>query len=290
MKRLAVVAAAVVLLTAGCGDEKKDSAEGASDDTMGAQTSQAALTADNFGERIAAAHAEARGAHFTMTMGAEGMEMTAVGDFLAGKSADDNAVHMEMKTGAGVAGTDSTMEMIQVGGIMYMRVGPMTGDKFLKIDPNDPNNTMGQAFGAQAEIGDPTKQFEVFSDAITEFKEVGEGPEIDSVKTTEYAITVDAAKAVAASGGEASELSGMPENLTYSVFVGEDDLIRRMSFDMMGATMSMDFTGWGSDVVIEAPSGDDVTDKLEIPGLGAGGEADLKELEEQLKELEKSLG
>ena len=54
------------------------------------------------------------------------------------------------------------------------------------------------------------------------------------------------------------------DSASYSLFVGPDDLPRRISVDLGGAPTTMDYSKWGEPVNIVAPTADELT---EMPGL-----------------------
>jgi hypothetical protein len=84
---------------------------------------------------------------------------------------------------------------------------------------------------------------------------------IDGVDVTEYVVTVDVSKM------PADELGGVaPEDLpvdevTYSLWIDGDDLVRRLTSDLAGyGTTDLTIFAYGEPVEIEAPPADQVTD------------------------------
>lgn len=87
--------------------------------------------------------------------------------------------------------------------------------------------------------------------------------DIDGEQMDHFAIVVDATAAADAMGQSMSE--GMPTEITYDVWVDEEDLMRQVSFDAGGATASITVDNWGQDVDIQAPPADKIT---KMPSLG----------------------
>jgi hypothetical protein len=53
---------------------------------------------------------------------------------------------------------------------------------------------------------------------------------------------------------------GMPKNLTYDMWLDDQDLLRRMQFEVAGQTVDMSMSKWGEPVSIEAPPAGKVVD------------------------------
>ncbi len=102
---------------------------------------------------------------------------------------------------------------------------------------------------------DPAKPARQFKAAVKSFEKKGEPQTIDGVKAQPYVVTVDTSKIDAfkdlAGGRRAARC---PKTMVYTMYVGSDDLLRRMEFDMAGAKTTMDYSKWGEPVDIKAPS------------------------------------
>ena len=89
--------------------------------------------------------------------------------------------------------------------------------------------------------------------------------------TCHYTLQVDTAAAMATMGGRLPK--GMPDTITYDMWLDDSDLMRRIEFDlgaMMGAQGSGDSGGmvmtmddWGKPVTVKAPPAKDL---VEMPG------------------------
>jgi hypothetical protein len=90
------------------------------------------------------------------------------------------------------------------------------------------------------------------------------GPEdIGGEQMDHFAVVVDTEAATKAMGEIDTE--GMPAEITYDVWVDEEDLMRQISFDAGGATAAITIDNWGKQVDIQAPPPDKVT---QMPSLG----------------------
>lgn len=199
------------------------------------------------------AFSDASTAHMTMSMTSAMGEMSFEGDADYSKTPPDMSMTMG---GAALGGQD--MQMVMVDGVMYMK-SPMMGEKWMKIDLNDPSNPFGSMMSGQM---DPKAMFESFGDGIDGITYVGES-DIDGEPVDEYSVTVDTAAMLEAQGmTDLPQAGDVPKAMTYSMFFTQDGLFRRMQIDMGESLgqMTMDLTDWGKDVTIEAPPASEVTD------------------------------
>ncbi len=260
LKKFAAGAAALVLSTAliaGCGDKDDSNGSSGSNSSSGGNAAAGDLTKDNFAEQIGAAMQKAGSVHVKMTSGSL---LDAEGDQSMGESAADSTMTLTMTT-QGI-----TMDMILIDQKLYMNMGSVTGDKYAVVDLTDSSNPVTAQFGSLAEQTDISKQFETFSDALKKFEKADESEKIDGVDTQAYDVTVDAKKLAEAQGQDSSM---MPDTVTYRFFVGSDNLVRRMSLDLMGQNLTMDFTDWGKDVSIEKPKDSQISD-VDLASLMGG--------------------
>jgi hypothetical protein len=58
-------------------------------------------------------------------------------------------------------------------------------------------------------------------------------------------------------------------DMTYDLWVDEEDLMRRMTFTVDGETVRLDLDSWGSTPQIEAP---DPADVVQMPSFDTGSE------------------
>lgn len=209
------------------------------------------LTAENFAERMNAAQLEAGSAHMTLEMSMGEMSTTGEARIKLGENVEDTAMHMSMDAGG------MTMEMIMVGTDMYMNMGELTGNKFAKL-PEDQLQEMD--LESLQDQSNPAAQAETFEKALTDFT-AEEGEEIDGVKTTKLTLVLDS-RALLEESGEVDEevLQMMGETVEYVMYVGEDDLPRRVVSTVAGSTTTVNYTKWGEPVEVTAPAEEDLTE------------------------------
>lgn len=254
-RKLSSFAAAVLvacLTLSACGDED-DPAEAESTSRGG--THDIALTEHTFHERLTTAQADAGSAHVEMTMGVRGQAITASGDIEAGKTAADSSLAMVMDIGS-----MGSLDMRLVDEVIYMNFGTMTQNKFVKLDLTDASNPIAKQYGQIVEQMDPSRQMELLGEAVKSFEKHGEPEQIDGVEAQPYVVVLDAAKLPGLEGLTGSQAAQVPDEITYTVFIGPDDLLRRMTFDAAGVDMTMDYSKWGEPVDIEAPNPSEVSD------------------------------
>ena len=96
---------------------------------------------------------------------------------------------------------------------------------------------------------------------LNKVKYVGEST-VDGETVHEYEVTADP-KVIA----EANDLptTDLPASITYSMFLTEDNLLRRMETELGGQSVEMEMTDWGKDVEVTAPPASDV-EEFKMPG------------------------
>ena len=231
-----------------------ESSPGAGENSeVGAQG--AALTQDNFAERIETAQFAAGSAHIAMSMG-DALPGTVEADMIIDADPERAAMQMQMNAGGMVA------EIRMTDGKMYMNMGQLTGGKFVDL---------AAVPGDVAELGsvldqmNPGAQVAVFAAALTDFNAAA-GPEIDGVATTQVTLTLDTRKMLEAQPNTVADIDAAVEALgaaiTYDVFVGSDDLPRRIVMpNPAGAgTATLEYSKWGEPVSISAPAADEIAD------------------------------
>jgi hypothetical protein len=264
----ALVLVAGVSLSA-CGD--KDDDKGSGDSSSVGSSSGATLTKDNIFTELSKAQRKASTSHVDMNVEVGSQKIKAKGDVKVGSSADDTAMTMTMETGQSGVGS---VEMRLVGKVFYLNFGALTQNKFAKIDLTDKNNPIGKQYGDLLDNIDPSKQLEQLEGSVKSFEKKGSPKELDGVKAQPYELTVDTSKIEAYKAAGAS--AKLPKTLTYTMYVGPDNLLRRLISelpDISGAgptTLTIDYSKWGEDVSIEKPKASDVTDKDPFSQLGQG--------------------
>ena len=261
LKQLTAVTA-LVLVAGGslvaCSDDKKADGGEASGDT---------LTKTTFFDEVTQAQVKAGTSHITMSVKAAGQNVKADGDLEIGESVADTAMAMTMDTGQSGLGS---VETRVVDGVFYLNFGPMTGNKFTKIDLNDKSNPIGKQFGELVGNIDPSQQLEDFEGAVTSFEQKGKAIAVDGVQAQPYVIVVDPSKLPSTKNAGES----LPKSLEYTMYVGPDNLPRRVITQLPdqsgagGGTMTINYSKWGEKVSIVKPKASEISDKDFLGQLG----------------------
>lgn len=180
-------------------------------------------------------------------------------------SLDFEAQSMEAKLSGDLFGEQGDVEMITVGDTAYMKLPSLGGEKWLTTPV--PEGTSGNT------LSDPTKAF-VDLGKLTKPKEVG--PEmVDGVSATKYTGTNKDIKKVLAEAGvpvsedDTAKLSGESET---SVWIDDEGVIIKVSNQtraeaggaVVEAETSMSFFDLGSDLDIQAPPAEEVSDLSDL--------------------------
>jgi hypothetical protein len=162
------------------------------------------------------------------------------------------------------------MELILIDQAMYVKSPDLgSGDKWLKIDLSDPSSL----FGMIGKATDPEAMFKAM-ETPKEVELLG-SEEVDGVPTNHYRVTLDPANYLAAMGLPASMGGMLPEELVTEMWVDGDNLPRKFSQALevpsvaggkpTSTTSEGTYSDFGTDVDIEAPPADQVTEDM-FPG------------------------
>lgn len=152
------------------------------------------------------------------------------------------------------------LQMLLVDGNAYMSMPGVTDPgSYVEVPMEE---LVGTDFTEQVDL---TAQWDAWEKGAERITFVGM-EDVDGEEMEHYEVTVDSQIALEASGQSADDLGGatLPDTVTYQVWVDDSDLMRKVSFDIMGATTEMTMDNWGEDVEIEAP---DPADLQEMPGF-----------------------
>lgn len=229
--------------------------EGKSDSTSDAKPSAGAtadgeLTKADFAETVSAAMVAKKSGHMTMEM----VSMKGEGDFrYDGKN---TVMQMSMSQGA------DQMKIVLAGGAMYMQgEGVSPPGKWMKIDKDTP--MLGEMLAQMGNVS-PAQQVESMKKGMKSVEFVRD-TEIEGTAVREYEVTVDPKVAIEGTGVPATDL---PETVSYTMFLTEDDLLRRMEMKLDGQSIKMDMTDWGKAVDVQVPPAADVV-PFELPTMDA---------------------
>ena len=220
----------------------------------------AELSADDFYPSVMAAMREAGTFNFETVSDSAGQAQT-----MAGQARFSDA-GMEMRASSTGA---QAMELILLGQAMYMKSAELgTGDKWIKIDLSDPDSL----FGMIGKATDPEVMFKAM-ESPQELELIG-SEDVDGVATNHYRITMDPSKYLAAMDFPAAMADMLPEELVTEMWVDTDNLPRKFAQTLevpsatggaaTSSTTEGTYSDFGTDVEIEAPPADQVTE--DFPG------------------------
>jgi hypothetical protein len=269
LRRPIIAAVLAVFAFAGCGGgESADSG----DDNSGADAGAGAgagpagtLGEDDFIETVSRAEHEAQSVAMDMRIGGPDVEqMHLAGRVHQGSSTSDIA--MELTVSGAVFPVP--LSVIVVDEVMYLEMGGLTDDKYVRYDLRDATSPMGDLLtGVQL---DPTAQLRGFRGAIEDF-DVDGTEHLDGVDTAHYRVTVDTDTLLDNLGTPSDELFGAgvepPDQLTYDFWVGADRLPRRISVTIADVTTRMDMRAWGQPIDIKAPAPRQITKRDPFAGM-----------------------
>jgi hypothetical protein len=230
------------------------------------------LTQETLFPRLAAAQKKAGTSHLSMTVTApNGQTFASTGQMKLGERPEDTAMVVTIK-GPGTGGL-GTIEIRLVDRAFYVLLGALTQNKFAKIDLTDKSNPIARQYGDLVKNIDPARQVQQYQDAITKFDATGEPVEIDGVQAQPYTMTIDPSRVADL---EQLGQGSLPESIDITLYVGPDDLPRRMVSRVPlqqgePSKMQMDYTKWGEKVTIEAPSKARITEDSPLDRLGQPG-------------------
>ena len=214
------------------------------------------MTQDDFAQRVTDAMSAAKFAHITQSISTQGQEIASSGDVMLDSDPKKMRMHLNMSLGA------QKFEMVLVDATVYMNMGAMTQDKYVRISTDDANPmaTQLKAIFAQSNTA---VQMKNASAAVTDFAVAG-AEKVDGVDTTHYVLALDAKKLLAAQGVQPAQAAAIGDTIAYDLYIDGKDLVRRVVMDMGATKVSMDYSKWGERARIEAPAADQLID---VPGL-----------------------
>lgn len=222
------------------------------------EASAAELSADDFYPSVMAALRDAGTFAFETVSETAGQSQTMSGQ------ARFSDTGMEMKASSAGA---QPMELILLGKAMYLKSPDMgTGDTWVKIDLSDADSL----FGMIGKATDPEVMFKAM-ESPKELELIG-SEDVDGVATNHYRITMDPSQYVKAMEFPAAMADMLPEELVTDMWVDGDNLPRKFTqtIEVPGAgggatstsTTEGTYSDFGTDVEIEAPPADQVTENF----------------------------
>jgi hypothetical protein len=185
---------------------------------------------------------EVSSAHVTMNMEGEGQQVSVEG---VTKIDADPAMQLTMD----MAGMK--VELIVLKGDVYVK--GMPGADTGKWARYDKDSEIAQSMLDSASAADPNAMFEDFEKVVTDVKYIG--PEsVDGEDMQKYELTMDPK----ASGD--SDTAGLPDEVTYLVWLDTKDRMRKVTFDLQGIKANILMDRYDEPVNIKAPAASDVVD------------------------------
>ncbi len=258
----ATLAAALLAGATGCADED----EAASNPKKSAPAETAVgtrLTADDFGNQVAAAQMEAQSAHIEgITSLPVGQDLKISGDVQVGASLEEFKLAMVVE----LAGQGS-IELRLVDGVVYVKLpatfAPADAKPWVMLDVSDPDNPITSVFNQLMSSLDPSKLAALF-ESVEELDNLGR-EDIKGVATTHYRVTIDTAKLVKVldlgklEGVDLeSMLKEMPESVSSDVWVDDDALLVKTVSELSGSRSEMYYSNWGEPISVRTPPARDV--------------------------------
>lgn len=240
----AALAAAVVSLglLAGCG----------STDASADLRPVADLTDESFASTVGSAVADAGSAHVAAEGALLGMPVSVDGDVAGGGAPEDLLLAL--------ASADGALDVRLVDQVVYAKVDPFTGGRFLRVDLGDPDDPLAAQVESFTDMVDVDGLLDDLDGAVSVEPSGGAPVTIDGVETVAYDVTVDAARLGGPSRGAGAG--------TVTVYLGPDALPRRVVADRGGSPFTIDLSAWGEPVSVDAPPADEVSDQSASDLLG----------------------
>ena len=251
------MAAGLMVSLAACSD---GATSASNTDTALPPTKVAALSQAGFGEAVTAAQQQAKSVHIESTIQAAGQTVTMSGD-VTGLS-DVKTLAMSMAVDV----MDKDIDLRLVDQMLYVKgLGVGTDKPWVKLDLTDANNPLSSFLDSAG-----PQSFLSYLKAVSKIRD--EGTEVvDGVETRHYTVTINTAKALAASpamkGHGAVSKLGLPAKLKADVWLNADNLPVKMAVKLGDvASFEAHFTDYGKRVVVKAPPARSVGTFGSIPG------------------------
>lgn len=238
------------LSLAGCGNEHSGPGYANSGSNGGLTYADEALSKDEIMQVAYAAAMKAKTTHIAMKMSGKA-RLTAQGDVRYGGRQPSMSMSMTMpQLGQG------KIVMRFVGGTFYMQIPQMTPPgKFMAIDPKDRTSPLAKSFSGTADQMDPLNGIKTMESAVQSAERVGKQT-LGGVTVEHYKLTVDTSALVKKMDPAVAKQAGLPDTMTYDLWLDEQHLIRRTSFEMAGVNFEATMSRWGKPVKIERPAAD----------------------------------
>jgi hypothetical protein len=147
---------------------------------------------------------------------------------------------------------DGLMKMVVVKTGMYMSTPDLPAGKYVKLNTGKNSDAPLAALAEMAESADPAKTFESWNKAGLKVKFV-KSETVGLRKVDRYLVTMDTKAALGAKAKDIPAGVKLPKTISYTVWMGTDNLPYKLSFNLMGVDMQMTITGYNTVAPITAP-------------------------------------
>jgi len=256
---VAALFAALLVLVTGCGSTGQAADQGDSAGSAGAESGSAnaaELTKANFSTTLSEAQRGTKTFHLEMKVSGHGQSIRGQGDVSVTQDPKDLEATLSLSPDAGAG-----VEIRMIGTTLYVKTGSIAGGKFVKMDLSGKNNPMGRSIAPMLNQLDPAKKLEQLDEAIVSVEPAGDSEELDGVQAQPYKVVVDTTKLSSQqTGGLPAMGQDMPKKLTFTYWIGSDNLPRKVVTDISGMSVETTFSDWGKNVEVQPPPSDKVTD------------------------------
>ncbi len=198
---------------------------------------------EEFTDRLQSAIAESPTAHISLEIEVDGnVAMSAEGD----QDLVGGALDMDVQM------ADQELGYRLVDGDYYFEQPP----KWVPVSRDSDNSAVRQTLD-QIQALSMRNQFDAFVAGVEDAGVKGH-EEVGGVRTRHYTATVDTERSMAEL--EVDTDDGVPDAVIYDVWLDQQDRIRRISFELNGATTTVNATNWGEPVDIAAPTGSELAE------------------------------
>ncbi len=198
--------------------------------------------AEDFLDRMRRGMGKRGTAHLEMTVSGKAAT-TSSGDMRYGDGGSEIRLSSQLaRLGA------RPMEIVVLRDAAYLSIPGLTQPgKFFRIGRDDPR--FRSLAGASISMS-PDQSVKAFRAGLISVREVGRET-VQGEPTTRYAVKADSVRALQAQGGDV--VPGMPETITYDVWLDRKDRMRRMGLSIQGVRLRIEISRWGEPVDIAAP-------------------------------------
>lgn len=156
-----------------------------------------------------------------------------------------------------VAGAPAELRVVD--GLVYLRTAALSGDAFLRIDPQDPQDPLAVAFAGVASM-EPFADVAALHGAIVDVSAADVPGGSGAPAGVRYSVTVDTSLLTGPRAVQLAMLgSAAPATLRYLLDVDAADRLRRVEVEALGSTVVMDVDRWGDVDDVLAPGDDELT-------------------------------